>query len=803
MFRNYLKIAYRTLLKNKAYTLLNVAGLSLGLASALLIFALVRYHYNIDKHHPNADNIYRITSTFITPDGNSNTTGVPYAFLKAIKTDYPQMAQATMIEELNSPTVMIEDKGQIKKFKGFGKEGNRGAFAEPAFFKIFDYSFVAGDYKELVNPNTVVLSEATAEKYFGTSQCLGKTFKLEGRILLKVVGVFKNYQDNTDFRFQMIPSYATVTQLYGGPLDTNFGNTNSSSQCFVLLNDKFTKADWDKQLVRFVKKYRKDPDAEKTITYPMTALKENHFSKDINNSVDKKLILSLFVIGLFLIITACINFVNLATAQALKRSKEVGVRKVLGSTKSQLFWQFIAETTIITVVSTAIALLLFRLAQPIIQQNLTGIFNFTFYFTPDLVLYLILIVVGVVVFSGVYPSMILGSFQPVMALKGKISTQQLGGFSVRRGLVILQFAISQMLIIGMLVVANQLNFFTSKDLGFKQEAIITVQLPFVDQQDITKMNTFRNLATSISDVEKLSYSMSGAPQSGWVSSTSIVFNNRPKNEDFSCQVKQIDDKYLDMYGIKLVAGRNVLRADTAREALINESLVKKLGMKTPNEALNKILDAQGSKMNIVGVIKDFHMSDLSSSIAPLYMTTRMNSCYFANVKLRTGNFQNAIKSLQKAYDQVYPNDFFEPNFVDEQIAENYQNEVTMGRLVNFFALVAILIGCLGLYGLVSFMAAQKTKEIGIRKVLGASVPQILGLFGKEFGLLIVIAFAVAAPLGWFVMNKWLQNYQYRIDIGVGVFLLAIGTTVIIALLTVGYRSLKAAWANPITSLRTE
>jgi putative ABC transport system permease protein len=803
MFANYLTTAYRNLLKNKSYAFINIAGLSLGLTCAFLIFALVRYHFSIDKHHKNAERIFRVTTQWITPDGKAdgNTSGVPYPFGKAMKTDYPQIEQLTMIEEQYNPMVMVENNGQIQKYKYTGSgHDERGAFADASFFKIFDYQWVTGNAKTIDDPGNAVISKKYAEKFFGSTDCIGKIVKYDGRLPIKIIGVFADYEDNTDFPFQILISYNSLKPFYGGELNDNFGNTNSSTQSFVLLNEKFTKAMWDKQILNFVKKHK--PDGVKDTRFIMTYLLDNHFSKDIGN-VDKNLILTLLLIGFFLIATACINFVNLATAQALKRSKEVGVRKVMGSTKAQLFWQFMAETAIITIISAIISIVLFFLAQPIIESQLTGIFKFTFYFNPVLITYLVGIIIFVILFSGAYPAIVLAGFQPVMALKGKISTQQLGGLNVRKGLVVMQFAISQMLIIGMAVVTSQLSYFQHKDLGFKKDAIVTVQLPFTPNQDLVKMSTFKNMVSANSSVEKFAYSMSGAPLTGWTSSTSFRYENRPKEEDYSTNVKEIDANYLDLYGIEMVAGRNILPADSAREYLVNETFVKKLGLKNPVDILNKIVDMRGKKLPVVGVIKDFHMRGLSNAIDPLVMASNMKNVYFANVKLRAGSFQEPLKALNKAYDQVYPESFFESHFVDKQVADNYNNEVTMGKLVNFFALVAILIGCLGLFGLVSFMASQKTKEIGIRKVLGASVGNILGLFGKEFGILILIAFVIAAPIAWWAMNKWLQDYEYRTNIGWGIFGFSILTSVVIASLTVGYKSINAALANPVKSLKTE
>jgi ABC-type antimicrobial peptide transport system permease subunit len=355
----------------------------------------------------------------------------------------------------------------------------------------------------------------------------------------------------------------------------------------------------------------------------------------------------------------------------------------------------------------------------------------------------------------------------------------------------------------MAVVTSQLSYFQNKDLGFKKESILTISLPFMPKQDVVKMNTFKNLASAVPDVEKISFSMSGPPQSGWVNSTSLRFDNRAEDEKWSTQAKSIDANYLDLYGIKLVAGRNLFPSDSIREVVINEAFAKKLNFKDPAKIIGRKMDARGRNVEIVGVVKDFHQQSLAQTIEPLYMTTLATNYYFVNVKLRSANFQKVIKTLEKSFNQVYPESYFNHQFVDEAIQRAYEEEETMGKLINFFALVAILIGCLGLYGLVSFMAAQKTKEIGIRKVLGASIGNILVMFGKEFAQLIIIAFVIAAPAAWWIMNAWLQNYEYRISIGVGIFALSISITILIASFTVGYQSIKAALANPVKSLRTE
>ncbi len=801
MLRNYFKIAWRNLRKNRTYALINVTGLALGMGSALLIFALVRYHFATDTHHHNYDRTYRIVSTFVTPDGDSHTPGVPYAMGKAVRSDYPDVAQLAMIDQWEEPMVSVPvTGGPDKKFK---ETDGMGAFVEPSYFRIFDYDWIAGGPVDLSQPSTVVISAENARKYFGTTDnVVGKLIKLNGRINARIVGVFRDYQDNTDFAYSIMPSYATLPEYRGKINDDDFGGTNSGTQCYVLLDDRFTAANWERQMGAFVKKYR--PYHVNKIRHPMQPLSEIHFSPD-TGGVSKGLILSLFIIGVFLIVTASINFVNLATALALTRSREVGVRKVMGSTQGQLFAQFMGETALITLVATGIAIGLFQLGQQLVQQNLNGAFKFTFYFDASVMGWLVLLVLGVILLSGVYPALVLAGFKPVMALAGKITARQVGGFSVRRGLVVAQFAISQTLIIGMVVVANQLRYVEEKDLGFRKNAILTIQLPIVDKQDIPKMSTFRNLATALPDVEKFSYSMSGAPQSGWVGRSTTRYDTRPEPEKFEPHRKGIDAQYLDLYGIKLVAGRNLYPSDTTREALVNETFVRKLGISSSAQVLGKMLHNGDNTrhMEIVGVVKDFNQVTLQDAIAPLFMTTQASDYYVANLQLRSGNFQRVISQLEKHYNAVYPDSYFTHQFVDDQIERSYQQEQTMGKLVNFFAGIAVLIGCLGLYGLVLFMATQKTKEIGVRKVLGASVGSLLWLFGKEFARLIVVAFVLAAPLAWYVMNGWLQDFEYRITLGPGVFGIAIGATVLVATLTVSFQSIKAALMNPVNSLRSE
>ncbi len=805
MLRNYLKIAWRNLRKNRAYTLINIVGLALGLSCALLVFALVRYHYQTDRHHHNYDRTYQFTTHFTSPGGDGSTQAVAYGFGKALRNDHPDIEQVAMLEEWYSPLLVVPvANGTDKKIK---EKDHPGAFVEPAYFRIFDYTWLAGGPDDLRQPGTVVLSANMARRCFGTvTNAVGRTIRLNARIPARVVGVFADYQDNTDLAYPIMASWASLREHRGNlPEAEPFDNLNSSTHCFALFDSRFTAADWNRQMPSFVKKY--NPKNIKDTTYPIVLFSTMHLSPDFGG-VSRSVLWLLVAIGVLLIGTASINFVNLATAQALTRAREVGVRKVLGSTQTQLFWQFMGETTLIVLAATALAIGLFQYGQTLAHEYLSGLFRFTFYFTPSVLGWLTGLIVGVILLAGLYPALVLAGFRPVVVLAGRLTVRRAGGFSVRRGLVVAQFAISQMLIIGLVVIVSQLRYVREKELGFRKDAILTISLPNLPAQDRAKMSTFRNLATALPDVAKFSYSMAGPPQSGWTSNTSVRFDTRPEEEPYGPQQAFIDADYVNLYGLKLVAGRNLHPSDTAREVLINETFAHRLGFSRPTDVVGKVIHKNfragvNAPLEIVGVLKDYNQLDLRRNIEPLFLTTFAVGYYSANVQLSSTNYGRALRQLERAYNQVYTDSVFEPEFVDQQLANAYQQEQTLGRLINFFAGIALFIGCMGLYGLVLFMVAQKTKEVGVRKVLGASVGSILWLFSQEFIQLIGLAFLVAAPIAWKVMDGWMQNFQYRFTLGPGVFLVALLATVFVALLTVSFQSIRAALVNPVKSLRSE
>lgn len=797
MIKNYFKIAWRNITRNKSYAFINIVGLSLGIACAILIFTLISYHLSFDTFHAKKDRIYRLVTEFHSETVN-HSPSVPSPLGKAFRNEYT-FAEKTA-RAIDYDNVLITIPGNTNK--KFMEENGGVVFAEPEFFDIFDFPLVKGNKKTvLVQPNEAILTEKMAKKYFGNEDPMGKTLRFNNNINFIVTGVLKDIPPNTGRNQEIYFSYSNLKEHSKWiASDSSWGGVYSGSMAYTLLKPGVTAEQVNKALPQTVKKYYTGRDVQEW-QFKLQPLADIHFNADFDGYADKKYLWALFFIGLFLIITACVNFINLATAQALNRSKEIGIRKVLGSLPKQLFWQFIAETTLITLVAIIFGYLLAELTLP----GLNSLFKASMQLHPftniQLPAFLLVLLLLVVFLSGSYPGLVLARFQPIMALKSKLSQKSVGGFSLRRVLVVTQFAISQMLIIGTIVIASQMHYSKTSDLGFNKEAIVMLPLP---QRDKIKMNTLKTRIAGVNGVEKLSLCWQ-APAAGSNNNTGVRYDNRPEDEHWSINMKNADDQYLHTFGLKLVAGRNIFPSDTLREFLVNETFVKKLNLKTPNDVIGKKLSINGGSQTapIVGVVKDFYNYSFHSDIAAICIMSGTSSYSKLAVKLNAASMRTALPAFEKIWNETFPDYLYKQTFLDDRIKEFYEMDDIMLKLIESFAFIAIIIGCLGLYGLVSFMAVRKTKEIGVRKVLGADTKNILWLFGKEFSRLLLIAFVIAAPIAWWAMHVYLKDFSYRITIGPGIFLLAILVTFIIAAVTVGYRSLKAAVINPVVSLRTE
>lgn len=796
MFKNYFKIGWRNLLRHRGYAAINIVGLSLGIACAILIFTLVTFHLSFDRFHQEPGRIYRITTEF--HDEKIEYYGaLPQPFGEAFRKDYSFAEATARIVDFPNSVITLTGEKEVKKFQ----EEKGVAYTETSFFDIFSYPLLKGDKRTALSaPNTAVITESLAKKYYGIADPIGKTFRVDNKVDYTITGVLKDLPPNTDRKQDIYVSYVTMKQRYSWfASDSSWQNVYSGSMCYVRLKPSITAEQVNKAFPQMSKKYYSGRNAS-VWQFRLQPLIDIHFNKDYDGYVDKKYLWALGFIGLFLIITACVNFVNLATAQALNRSKEVGIRKVLGGLRGQLFWQFIAETTIITLFALVLAYGLASLSLPWLNELLKSKMELHLLDGPYLALFLVLITTFVIFLSGSYPGLVLARFQPILALKNKISQASIGGFSLRRILVVTQFAICQALIIGAIVIAGQMYYSKSIDMGFDKDAIVTLPIPINDK---TKMHTLRDQAATVAGVEKITLCRQ-PPASTSNGNTGIQYEGRPEEEHWYVNMKSADDQYLNTFGLKLIAGRNFYPSDTVREFVVNEMVAKKLNM-TPQQLLGHRISINGNTLKgpVVGVVKDFHNYSLHSQIAPICIMPDYTDYSTLAIKLNMRNSHTALASFEKIWNGIYPEYFYSYHFLDDRISEFYDMDRIMLILVEVFAGIAIFIGSLGLYGLVSFMALRKTKEIGVRKVLGAGIHNILWLFGKEFARLLIIAFIIAAPLAYWAMQLYLRDFEYRIKIGAGVFLLAIFFTFLIAALTVGYRSIRSALASPVKSLRTE
>ncbi|MEP6749723.1 MAG: ABC transporter permease [Bacteroidota bacterium] len=809
MIKNYFRIALRNLAKHKVYAIINVAGLATGIAACLLIFVVVTYELGYDKFQKNYSRIYRVITQSKHGDASMDyNSGIPAPALEALKTDFPQFEKIVAVNGAggNQVTILGDNPNADISISKKIIEDHGIVFTQPAYFDIFNVKWLAGSAQTLNDPGNIILDKSTAEKYFGNwKNATGKFLKLDNTLLLAVSGVVEDAPNNSDFPIKLFISHEALKQhgdQYG--YSKEWGSLSSNYQVYVLLPQNVTVASLQGQLNSFIKKHYPENKKRRQRINIFQPLKDMHFDYRFgtmgDHSSSKTILLTLALIGMLIIIMASINFINLSTAQAVGRSKEVGIRKVLGSSRAQLIVQVMGETFLIVLLAVVLAVIIAKGSLPYLS-NVASVPKDISLFTTGSVLFLLAVLVVVTILSGIYPAMILSGFKPALALKSKITSASVGGISLRRILVVTQFSISQMLIIGTIVAVSQMNFVRNADLGFNKEAVLMMPA-YSDSANVSRMKPLKQELLQNPNIVSVSFASDEASSdNNWASN--FAFDHK-KDEDFPVFFKYGDEDYIKTFGLQLLAGRWYNPSDTMYEMVVNETLLKKVGEKDPQKAIGKVIQIGGGLWRpIVGVVKDFKTNSLREEVKPLAITSNRKDYYTLAVKLRTSNLSQTTAQVQKLWEKTYPEYAYTSHFSDETIERFYRQETQLALLYKIFAGIAIFISCLGLYGLVSFMAVQKTKEVGIRKVLGASVGNIVIMFSKEFTLLISIAFIIAVPVAWYFMNGWLQNFVYRIHMGAGTFLLAILSTLVIAWITVGYRAVKAALANPVKSLRTE
>ena len=815
MFKNYFKTAFRSLIRNRNYTIINIAGLAVGIAVCMMIFIIIQFHTSYDDFHKNKDRIYRVLTEYHHADAATVSYGkdVPFPMPTGLKTAFPQIEQVAPIFASHDDKLLITDDNgtTVKQFK----EDKGVFFAEPSFFKMFDFPLLAGSYESLKEPNNVLLTKEIAEKYFGDwKTAMGKTIKLElggyifehGTDILKVSGILASIPANTDFQLKLVVAYGTGST--GSIMATNTDwedRTNSGFGCYIMLPPNTSFENLNQQLSAYSRKVESPDDKDSHIIQPLSAVHyDTQTGNYSNKAISHELLNVLWLIAAFILLIACVNFINLSTAQAVNRAKEVGVRKVLGSNKSQLQIQFIIETFLIVTIAVMLAAVITILALPYMNQLLELSLSFNMLSNPAVILFLLTVTIVVTALAGFYPSIVLSRFNPVNALKSKLTVNTAKGISLRRGLVVFQFITAQALIIGTLIIVQQMNYFMDQPLGFDKDAIINV--PFrVDSAWFSKADYLKQQLLSVNGVQAVSFSSNTTVEDANDMWSTFKFDHATKEEDFKAITKFADNEYVPAYKLQLVAGRNLQPSKMTREFLVNESLVKSLGLKKPEDILNKEISIWGDKIKcpVVGVLKDFNDRSFRNDLAPLLITTNGTMYNQAGIKLETKNISSTLQSVKTIWEQTYPDFVYEYRFLDDKITSFYKQENQLSQLYKIFAAIAIFLSCLGLYGLASFMAVQRIKEVGIRKVLGATAGNIVYLFSKEFIILITIAFTIATPIAWYYMHQWLQDYAYRINISWWLFAAGGLVAIVIALATISFQAIKAAIANPVKSLRTE
>ena len=805
MIRNYLTVTLRNFLRNRNYTLINILGLSIGLTACIIIFLLISYEVKFDRFHSRYESIYRVVRDVENASGMEYDAATPYPFAAAFRQDFQDVPLATQLH--------FQDEGFVKI--GAEKYEIDGViFADSMFFRVFDFEVISGSPGvDLGEPNNVYLTESMSEKL---KLDVAGRLRLNNKLDLEVAGIVKDPPASSHIQFTMIVSMPTFTTAYFGWNVDSWGMT-SSGYSYLVLPEGIAAEDITERFKAFVNKYYNEDERARQ-TYLLQPLSDVHFntryagSPSNSGHIEPAQLVIIAVLGIFILIIACINFVNLATALAVKKSREIGVRKTLGAKRSQLTAYFLGETFLLTVISVLISLGLAEWILPWLRGFVEKELYLDLFASPALLIFIVVLVIVATLFSGFYPAVILSGFDPVAVLKNKITTQGSGSF-VRRMLVILQFFIAQIMIIGTLVVSDQMDYFVSQPLGFNSEAVINVPLPANDKNILDNL---RSRLEANSNIRSVTFAV-GAPTSHSNIGTGYYLPELGPSTSQKVGIKTADYQYFDTYQLQLKAGRwfneneglraaDTTIADNERYVfVVNEAAARQLGFAEPVDILNQRITVGLGDVSapVVGVVADFHTSSLHEAIGPVVLMNYPSLYFSAGIRVNTSNMQETVDFIRETWTDLYPEYYFDYHFLDENIAELYRQEARQLVLFRIFAGISIFIGCLGLLGLVSFMANQKQKEIGVRKVFGASVSGIVLLFSKEFVRLVIISFLFAAPIAWYLMDRWLENFEYHVNVHWSVFATGLAATLVIALLTVGYRSLRAGMSNPVDTLRAE
>ena len=817
MLQNYLKLTLRQLWRNRLFTGLNVLGLSIGLGACWIIFQIVSYELSFDAQHPQLERIYKVVSQFTFDGKESGNAGAPKPLAEGIRKQISGVESVVGVYRKWIPSLQVpQTSGKPLVFP----DVERVMATTNAYFKLVPYQWLAGSESSPLNgPNQVVLTKSRAQKYFPNltpEQIIGKTLLYWDTLSVEVTGVVANLDRPSSFTGEEFLSLPTlVTGKRAKDFVEAWGSTNSDDQIFLLVNEKTNIAQLTKNINTLSNK-NAEADFKKwgnfSRRHDLIPLADVHFNtlyKDNNRVADKNTLYALMGLALFLLALAIINYINLTTAQVPQRAREIGIRKALGSPRGRLIGQFLGETFLVTLFACGLAYV-WTLA---FRNNLGDLLpsGLELYQNIGLTLgFMLLLILVVGILSGWYPSLLITRFQPTQVLRGQI-TFSIGRnkFTLRKSLIVFQFVIAQGFIISAIILNQQIRYALEKDLGFEREAVLTFQVPWKLMEKTAykdKHLTFKEELKRISEIGAVS--LGNPPFNQSFSSNTHKYKGKKGEVERIVYRKNVDTDLIGLYGMKLLAGRNLQPSDTVREYVVNETAVREFGFKSPQEAIGKFITENGSNRSlpIVGVVSDFHTATFTEKIHPLALMTEKDGTGEFNVKMASkspADWQKGIQKMEALWKKTFPETPFEYKFYDDMLRQFYESERNMAKIVNLATVVAILISCLGLFGLATLTAFQRTKEIGVRKVLGAGIASIVGLISKDFLKLVLVALVIAGPIARWLMNQWLSDFVYRINISWWIFGLTALLSMLIAFLTVSYQSIKAALMNPTDSLKTE
>ncbi len=821
MFKNYFTTAFRNFWRNKTFSVINVLGLSIGISASLIIFLIVQFEMSYDKVETDGNHIYRVVMDmkFNGNDGHSPAMVAPLS--SAIQREITGVEATVPVMQFQGDAtakVSIEKEGSSKPTV-FKKQPDI-VFTNPKYFSLLPYKWIAGSPESsLKNPFNVVLTESRVKQYFPSTNIndvIGKQIKYNDDFTAIVSGVVKDLNARTSFDAIEFISFATIAQthLQDDFMMNKWDDWMGYSHLYVKLSKDAKDANVQSQLNHLFVKYNKNAnkDAANYIHLHLQPLNDIHFNS-LYASFDgriahKPTLYGLLAVAAFLLILACINFINLTTANAASRAKEIGIRKTMGSSKKQLIFQFLGETFLFTIAACVISFLIAPLLLKMFADFIPPGLNFQPFNQPNIFLFLLALAIVVSFLSGLYPAFILSGYKPVKVLKNQsfsFSNETRHAW-IRKTLTVSQFVIAQFFVIATVMVSKQINYSLNADMGFRKDAIVSFGLP---RQDTiaSHRSVLLNEVKTIPGVQMASRAFLTPADEG-LAYTDISYAGAANDNKESVQLRWGDSNYLKLFNIKILAGRNVDESDTIKEFLINETYSKALGFKRPQDAIGKLLDYNNMKLPIVGVIHDFNEQSFHVPVGPLVFAGFDDRSYIIHVLLQSQNgnnssWSNTIAQIQKAYHQFYPDEDFTYNFLDDTIAKFYESEQHTASLLSWATGLSILISCLGLLGLVMYTINTRTKEIGIRKILGATVTNIISILSKDFVQLVLIAFVIATPIAWWALYKWLQDFAYKINMRWWVFALCGFSMLMIALITLSIQTIKAALSNPVKSLRTE